>query len=209
MFSKPAEPEGNDLKITVDSMEVDLDTTMISGGENVCVLLTSVRSGLQRRIIDPSDAIHGFLRATRVPQCDHARNSKRKLISDGRIHLHRFDDLLAGWSNKKWEDEESKTEEDEDELKLKGDKRNERGEGEERVDGFKFHATHLLNTTLKLNVAYALSAHDSPFVNMDLSCLRCSISYAKVAPPFEEKENSGPDRYIINALAPAQRLQTS
>ncbi len=192
MFPKPSEPEGNELKITVDSMAVDIDTVMISAGENVCVLLTRVRSGLQRRIIDPSDAILGFLRTTRVPQCDHARNSKRKLISDGRCSLHCFDDLLGGWSNQNCEDEESEAE-DEDALKV----------------GLTFHATHLMNTTLKLNVAYALSAYDSPFVNMDLSCLRCSINYTKAAPPLKEKENSGPDRYIINALAPARRLPIS
>lgn len=187
-FKKSLEPAGSRFEPEEDDCRVTSDVILISVDEDFYRLLLRVKSPNHWRVIDPSDAMSGVIRAFPFRNCPHGLGGPECLPDTAKLYT--FEEVLGRWP-------------DTSQVMPTGRSKNLTGNASGRDPVF--HITNSLNTPLKQNVTLALSVCTTATQNQPYSsCLSCTLQEARSVSrkPLRAGEVSNQsDRYIINLNA--------
>ena len=184
-MQKASEPQDPSLEVLPDDSKVESDLFLVNATRQHYRLLTRIRTGHYSRLVDPAEAMIGAARCLPSYVCSQDHLCKKPFDPEDCIITYSFDDMLGCWRCYSGADEVL------DEGSAKGRRSS-------------YHVSRLLDSYLKLNVAYALSEGNLMITNREGTCAGCAIahceSYDKGDEVHDKKAGgSHKERFIVNA----------
>lgn len=190
-IKKLPKPKDPPLHMIKDDSKVESDHFLVNIDRQNYRLLTRIRTNHYSRLIDPFDTIQGIARSPPSYVCSHNHLCRTPCKSEDCIAIFSFDDLLGQWgcSTSAMHFIRSTA---------------------EGVDGSTYHLSQLLDSPLKINVAYALSMGNNMIIGREGACAGCSLAYWA---RFDQGDRRAEDieggrhaRFIVNAMSGKKKV---
>jgi hypothetical protein len=175
--TKASEPEDPSLQISPDDSKVEIDLILVNLDGQTYRLSTRIRTEHYSRIINPSQAM--AMAANGLPSyvCSQDHLCQKPFNPEDAITTYSFDDMLGRWQFHSWRMPPPK-------------------EGFTRDRGSSYHVSRLLDTHLKLNVAYAISEYKLIIINREGPYIGCAIAHCEGQD--KEDQSQTKRRFIVN-----------
>jgi hypothetical protein len=148
-------------QVSPDSSKVEYDLILVHTGEQYHQLLMRIRTDHYSRIIDPAQAMRMAAKGLPSYICSQNHLCQKPCTAEDGITTFSFDDMLGRW--------QSYTSKDEVPV----------DEGFTRDRGRSYRVSHLLDSHLKLNVAYAPSDYKLMVINREGPCIGCAMAHCE------------------------------
>ena len=190
---QPPKPNDPSLTMLVDDSKVESDLFLVNDDTQNYRLLTRIRTSHHSRLINPFAAMQGVVKNIPIYACSQDHLCKTPCKTEDSIAIYTFDDLLGQWQ-----------------LFASGDHEPADSSGAKAIGGSSYHLSQVLDSSLKVNVAYALSVGNRMIINRSGACIGCSLAYYARHDNADCRRSGtegGPNvRFIVNAIPGKKKL---